>query len=443
MPPKPTRVLINGAGVAGPAFAALLLSSSRPYAITVVERAESLRRGGQQIDLRSHGLTVAKRMGVLSAIKSRCVTEKGIAFVDKHSKIKVLMGVNDSGRGEQTLSSQYEIMRGDLVDVFYQASLEAAARIAARTGTPATDTLRYEFGKHATAIRQQDASDPVVDVVFSDDSKGKYDLMVAADGQGSRTRRLAFGEEASRAAFRSLGVYSALFSAERDDAAEVGGPHLAKMYHATGRRTLATRVGDAPFTQVALSTMRPSERLVEVMARGAEGIEEQKREFERLFRGAGWQEERLLKGLHTTDDFYSYVAGQVKMETWSRGRVVVLGDAGYCPSPMSGMGTTCALVGSYVLAGELSRNGTDIDAALQAYEKVARPFIDEAQQLPESWLKWWFRDTELQIRFFHFLLGVITRLSFVKNLFSWLPERKERLEVPAYPELDFLSKEKA
>lgn len=444
MPLPPTRILINGAGVAGPAFAAMLLSSPRSYAITVVERAKSLRTGGQQIDLRSHGLSVAKKMGIMAAIKSRCVKESGIAFVDSDSNIKAMLGVNDTGSGQQTLTSQHEIMRGDLVDVMYQASLGAAEKAAARSGggTPAAEVLKYEFGKHATEIGRRGPGGKV-DVVFSDGSRGQYDLVVAADGQGSRTRRLAFGEEASGAAFRSLGVYNALYTVARDDAAEVGGPHLAKMYHATGRRTLATRTGDAPATQVALSTMSPSQKLADAMAKGAGGLEEQKREWKELFRGAGWQQGRLLKGMRTTDDFYSFVAGQVKMDKWSEGRVVVLGDAGYCPSPMSGMGTTCAIIGSYILAGELARHGKDIDAALQAYEKVGRPFIDEAQQLPKGWLKWWYCTTNLQIRVLHVVLGTFTKLRLDKVLYKLSPENKGGLEVPPYPELVYLAQDAA
>lgn len=443
----PTRILINGAGVAGPAFAAMLLSSPRSYAITVVERAQSLRTGGQQVDLRSHGLSVAEKTGILAAIKSRCVKESGIAFVDRHGRIRAKLGVNDSKRGQQALTSEYEIMRGDLVDVLYQTSLAAAKRAAARRGTPAAEVLKYEFGKHATEIAQQQQEQEAapgeapVDVVFSDGSRGRFDLVVGADGQGSRTRRLAFGEAASRAAFRSLGVCSALYMVARDDAAEVGDPHLAKMYHATGRRTLATRTGDAPATQVSLSTMRPSRKLLDAMAAGAGGLAEQKREWEVLFRGAGWQDDRLLEGLRTTDDFYSFVAGQVRMDRWSRGRVVMLGDAGYCPSPMTGMGTTCALAGSYILAGELARHGEDIDVALRAYERVGRPFVDEAQQLPKGWLKWWYRDTSLQVRVLHMLLGAVTKLRLDKILYKLMPASKAGLEIPTYPELGDLTQE--
>lgn len=459
MPIPPIRVLINGAGVAGPALAAMLLSSTRPYAITVVERAATLRTGGQQVDLRSHGLPVARKMGLLAAIKARCVKERGIALVDDGGaggtgRVRAVLGVNDTGRGEQALTSEYEILRGDLVDIMYQASLAAAEGAAARRGgMKVPEILTYEFGKHATEVSQQQQQPREgVNVTFSDGSRATFDLVVAADGQSSHTRRLAFGEKTGGSEdneapmFRSLGVYSAQFSVPRDDAEEMGDPHLAKIYHVPGLRTVATRTGDAPTTQVSLSTMRPTPGLVAAMAEhgtstaaSGRGVEEQKRAWEALFRGTGWRADRLLEGLRTTGDFYAFEAGQVKMERWSRGRVVVLGDAGYCPSPMTGMGTTCALIGSYILAGELARHGEDIDAALREYEKAGRPFVDEAQRLPEVFLKLWYRDTRLQIQMMHMVLGAFTRLKLDKMLYKLLPEKKAGLQFPAYPELEYLT----
>lgn len=434
----PTRILINGAGVAGPALAAMLLSSPRSYAITVVERSKALRTGGQQIDLRAQGIPVVQKMGLLAAVKARCVNETGIGFVDAGGRLKAVLGVNDTGRGQQTLVSEYEIDRGDLVDIMYQTSLGAARRAGARAGA-GPEVLRYEFGKYATRIGQQ-SSGGEVEVAFSDGSEGRFDLVVGADGQSSRTRRMLFGDEANRASLRPVGVYSALFKIPRDDAVE-GDPHLAKMFHAPGKRTLGTRTGDRASTQASISTTKPSPKLVEAMGKGLNGIVEQKKAWEDLFRGAGWQTDRLLKGLQSTDDYYAYESVQIKLDRWHKGRVVLLGDAGYCPSPNTGMGTTCSLVGCYILAGELARHGKDIDTALQGYEKVARPFVDEAQKLPKGLLRWWYRDTRIGIRVMHLVLAAVTNLKIDKLLYKLMPEAKGGLELPEYPELDQMAKE--
>lgn len=447
---SPTRILINGAGIAGPALATLLLRSSRTYAITIIERASALRTGGQQIDLRAQGISVMRRMGLLDTIRTHCVRETGIAFVDRAGRHRAVLGVNDSGRGAQALTSEFEIMRGDMVGVLYRESLRAADDAAAvarqkkrdvdqhaAAAALATDEamLKYEFGKHATDIAQRNGSGEV-HVTFSDGSDGAFDLVVGADGQGSRTRRLAFGEEASKAAFRSLEVFNAFFTIPLDLAVE-GDRHIAKIYHTSGRRTLSTRTGDRTVTQAALSTMQPSPELRDAMrrTRDAAGLEEEKAAWTKLFSDAGWQADRLLEGMRTTGDFYSFVSGQVKMDKWHKGRVVLLGDAGYCPSPNTGMGTTCALVGSYILAGELVKHGGNIDSAPERYEEVARPFIDEAQTLPPGMPRWWFRDTEFGVGTLHLLLATITRLKIDKLLFRLMPESKGGLELPYYPEL--------
>lgn len=442
---RPTKILINGAGIAGPALAALLLRSSRAYRITIVERAATLRTGGQQIDLRAQGIDVVRHMGLLSAVQERCVHERGIAFVDRAGRSRAVLGVNDSGHGQQGLTSQYEIMRADLVQVMYRESLAAAAvaRKGEDTGgaaaaAAAEAALKYEFGKYATHIEHHDGGGGgEVHVAFSDGSDGRFDLVVGADGQGSRIRRLMFGEEANRAAFRSLEVFNAFFNIPLDLAAE-GDRHLAKIYHAPGKRALYTRTGDRNITQAALSTMQPSRELRDAMMEKTvdmAGSESQKAAWANLFSDAGWQADRLLKGMKITDDFYSFISGQVKLDKWHKGRVVLLGDAGYCPSPNTGMGTTCALVGAYILAGELVKHGKDIETALQRYEEVARPFISEAQKLPPGMPRLWFRDTRLGVWIFHFLLATVTRLKIDKLLFRLMPEAKGGLEIPPYPEM--------
>lgn len=464
----PIRILINGAGVAGPALATLLLRSSRAtsYRITIVERAAALRDGGQQVDVRAQGLAVLRRMpgdggnsSLLRDVQAACVRETGVAFVDRAGRARGVFGVNDSGRGAQSLTSEYEIMRGDLVRILYRASLQAADTAAAACtlpgaavaapldhearleGAASAGLLTYEFGKHATRITQQpheERSGNKVHVAFSDGSDGTFDLVIGADGQSSRTRRLVFGAEASQGAFSSLGVFNAFFSIPLDLAQEGGDRYLAKIYHAPGRRTLSTRTGDRDTTQAALSTMLPSRELLAAMEKQAAGgvarssIEEQKTAWSQLFRDAGWQAERLLQGMQNTKDFYSFVSGQVKMKNWHKGRVVLLGDAGNCPSPNTGMGTTCALVGSYILAGELVKHGENIDMALLDYGKVARPFIQEAQKLPPGMPRWWFRKTELGVRIMHHLLAVVTRFRIDRFLFQLLPEAKGGLEIPEY-----------
>lgn len=115
------------------------------------------------------------------------------------------------------------------------------------------------------------------------------------------------------------------------------------------------------------------------------------------------------------------------MSKWHKGKVVLLGDAGYCPSNNNtGMGTTCALAGSYMLAGELVKHGCDIETALERYEEVARPIINEAQTLPPGMPRSWFRDTKFGVWVMHSLLTAITRLEIDKLIFQLIRELFQR-----------------
>jgi 2-polyprenyl-6-methoxyphenol hydroxylase-like FAD-dependent oxidoreductase len=116
--------------------------------------------------------------------------------------------------------------------------------------------------------------------------------------------------------------------------------------------------------------------------------DEQRALLAKHFAGAGWQCDALLSAAAEADDFYFDSFAQVQMPTISRGRVTLAGDAGYCASPLSGMGTSLALVGAYVLAGELgpadSFDGQRIPAALKRYEDLMRPYIARCQDLPNG-----------------------------------------------------------
>ncbi|KAI1410096.1 FAD/NAD(P)-binding domain-containing protein [Hypoxylon sp. FL1857] len=418
------NVLVVGAGVAGPAFAMLLQNSDPSHKITVIERSPSLRTAGQQVDLKAQGIVILRKMGLLEPIKSRCVNETGVEIVDSNGKQAAVFGVNPSGEKRLTLTSEYEIMRGDLVRALFEASLNQNQKLK-ELGKGGD--LTYEFGKSVTELEQ---SDDGVNVTFSDGEKKRYDLVVAADGQSSRTRRLAFGQDISDAAFRSLGVHAAYYSIPRsEDEGE-----LARAYSAPARRLLMTRTSGRDVTQVLLFTMGNGERLKNIYK---EPIEKQKEAFEEAFRGAGWQTDRLMEGLKTCADFYAHEVGQIRMKEWSRGRVVLLGDAGYAPSPFTGMGTTGCLIGAYILAGELARRGNDVNGALKTYEEIARPPIeDECQKLPTNTIGIFYPASKLGVWLFRKVAWVVSKIEPL----TYRPQNEgNQWKVPEYPELNLKS----
>lgn len=422
----PLNILIVGAGVAGPALAVFLQSSNPSHKITIIERFPNLRVAGQQIDLKAQGIPILKKMGLLEKVKALCVAEKGADIVDTNGKLVAHFGVNKADENSRAaLTSEYEIMRGDLVNVLYEKSLEQRNKMD-RAGAE-KGSLTYEFGKTLTGLSQ---SNDAVDATFSDGQTKRYDLVVGADGQGSRTRRLAFGQQVSDEAFKSNGVHTAYYSIPR----VAGEGEMAQIYFAPGSRFIMTRNSDRPMTQVYLFIMKDFSKLRELHK---QPIDKQKEGWFDAYKGAGWQSDRLLAGLKGCDDWYAHESAQIKMKSWYTGRVVLLGDAGYGPSPFTGMGTTASFIGAYVLAGELARNGKDIGAALKAYNEVARPPIDDCQRMPSQIGKF-FPSSKIGLWILNKGAWVMSNIMMSEKVQQWFPAGKEepRWKLPEYPELN-------
>ena len=410
--------------------------------IHVLERSTSLRTGGQQIDVKAQGLPILRKLDLMERIKAVCVDETGLAFVDTNGKTVAQFGINDPEHGGYGLTNEYEIMRGDLVRVLYEASLEKRAEVD-KAGKGMGGELRYEFGTTVTELRQldddsedkADSESKGVEVKLSTGETRRYDLVVAADGQGSRTRCLVFGEAANAAALRPLGLHAAYYSAPKL-AGEAG---LAKAYNAPESRMMMTRTGtNRDITQLYLFTMKGHEKL---KAASKEPLAKQKEVWAAQFADAGWQADRFLSDMQSTDDFYATEILQVKMDTLYKGHVVLLGDAGYCPSPFTGMGTTLALIGAYVLAGELARAKEEddggVEKALRRYNEKMREPIKECQKLPGVAFSVMMPKSRLGVWLLQNMAWAFSVLKVEKWMQRWLPADMGRdgWKVPEYPEL--------
>ncbi|KAK8108708.1 hypothetical protein PG984_014509 [Apiospora sp. TS-2023a] len=425
----PLNILIVGAGVCGPALATLLMHADPGHNITVVERAPSLRVAGQQLDVKAQGLPILKKMGLHDNIKPLLVAETGLQFVNTKGNSLAEFGVTTDGKRNYSLSTDREIMRNDLVSMLYEASLKRRREIESLAGSgKAKGSLKYAFGKSITELSKDDNR---VDVKFSSGETGRYDLVVAADGQGSRTRRLAWGAEASAAAFHSLGIHAAYYSIPRAE----GEDGMAKWYNAPGSRSVLMRNGNRPMTQVYLFARQNAELFRQAYK---EPVARQKEAFRQVFAGAGWDTDRFLKGMDECDDFYAHEIGQIKIDPLYQGRVVLVGDAGYCPAPFTGMGTTLSLIGAYVLAGELARHKDDIGAALKAYSEVVRPPVDEYQWLAPSLLSGMFPSSKLGVWLLQNAAWVLSSLKVDQLIHKVLPAESSdgRWPIPEYPELN-------
>ncbi|MEU7150343.1 FAD-dependent monooxygenase [Streptomyces sp. NPDC045456] len=388
------HALISGAGIGGPALAYWLHRYG--YAVTVVERAPVLRTGGYKVDLRGVAIEVADRMGVLPEIRRASTDMRTGAYV------------NDDGRRVATLPADIfgarvdgdgEIMRGDLTRILH-----------ART----RDDVEYVFGDSISSLTDDGTG---VNVTFERGTPRRFDLVVGADGLHSTVRRLAFGDESRY--LRRIGAYIAAFSIP-DGLAAPG----EELYHLTPGRLICTysASGEHGANGAKAWLCFRSPRL-DYDPRDADG---QRALLATAFEGVGWQVPRLLEASRAATDFYFDGLDLIEMDRWSRGRVVLLGDAAHCASPASGQGTGMALVGAYVLAGELAAAGGDPRTGFARYEGEMRPYVTANQRMAEKFVPQMTPTSRAAIRFRHVMLRMLSHLPWKNYVAKKLAEDVQR-----------------
>ncbi|TKV57416.1 FAD-binding monooxygenase [Nakamurella flava] len=347
----PRHVLISGAGIAGPTLAWWLVRYG--FRCTVVERFAELRTGGQNIDIRGAAREVLRRMGLDDEVGARGTGEIGTRFVDCDGRA---VGEFPQTPGETDgPTAEREVLRGQFAELLHERT---------------RDDVDYRFGVQVDRIEQP--ADGAARVTLTDGTTLDCDVVVLAEGINSRTRgRLA---DAFGVHERRLGVSIGYFSVPRVPADAQDGTWW-RWYNATGGRSITLRPDNVGRQRVTLSFRSAP------VAADLRSMDAQKDVLRRRFAGAGWQSDRILAALPDVDDLYLEDLGQVRADRWSDGRVALLGDAAWCASPVSGMGTSLALVGAYVLAGELAAHVHHQDA-LARYEERMRPYVTRAQKLP-------------------------------------------------------------
>lgn len=412
--PKSLRVLICGAGVAGPATAFWL--SRMGHHCTIIERFRSLRKNGLQIDVRKEGVEAVRRMGLLEEIKKHVIDEPGTEFVDTNGKrVALFPKIEDDKDGKQGFTSEYEIMRHDLCKVLVDAS---------------TENVTYRYG---ISVSEFENGADSVKVTFDDNTVETFDLVVAADGQGSRIRKMLLKEESPEMdQSRNIGIYMAFFTSPR--VPDSG--RISSFYIGTQRRMIMTRTHTETEGQVYLAVQGHAEELDKAHT---QDVTAQKEAYAKIFKDAGWKSEKLLEYMHSAEDFYSQSTNLIRSGIWSKGRVVLVGDAGYSPTPLTGMGTSVALIGATILCGELSKHGVDnLPKVFEEYERIFRPYVDTVQDIPKIVTRGPYCEGKLKVRFVNLLLGTATKLRLDRVLQNVVLRAADPFRIPQYPELDKL-----
>ncbi len=327
------RILIQGAGIAGPALAVAL--DPNQWDITVVERAPTLRNGGQAVDFRGPiHRAVLDKLNLWDAIWQRKTPGNELWLLRADgSAIAQIPSVMISG--------DVEIVRGDL-----------SALLVARSHA------KYRFNDHITGI--DDGR-----VTFASGETGEFDLIVGADGLHSTVRALCFGN----ADVHHEGYRLAIFSM----------PEQSKLH---GRALMYSELGRS----MTLTTGGPGRTSVQLIFAGPELTREERTNPETLralirttYAGMKWEMPRVLESLEHAKDIYADSIATVKPGPFSKGRVALLGDAAW-GGTLGGQGTSLAIVGAYVLAQELAASPQNLRDALNRFEANLKPYALECQK---------------------------------------------------------------
>ncbi|WP_199442421.1 FAD-dependent monooxygenase [Umezawaea beigongshangensis] len=337
-------VLISGASISGPALAHWLNAAG--WDTTVVERFDGLREAGQNVDVRGAAREVVRRMGLRDAVLAARTGERGTALVDGSGR--TVAAFPGDATAVDGATAELEILRGEL------------SRVIVDSTRPDTE---YVFGDQITGLN--DTGDRV-EVSFLHSAPRSFDVVVIAEGLTSRTRSLVLPQ----ARIHHLGLYMAYLTvprtAEDDD--------WWRWYHAPDQRQVTLRPDNLGTVRATLAFM--------TNVRGLENLDQRDQTalLRETFADAGWVTPRVLDALDAAPYYFDAI-GQVRLPSWSRGRVGLVGDAAYCAAPLSGTGTSLALVGAYVLASELATRPDHADA-FAAFERKMRPYVAGAQALP-------------------------------------------------------------
>ena len=360
------RVLVVGASVAGPMAAYWLAKAGAR--VTVIERFPRLRTNGQGIDIRTTGVTVMRKIpGMEADVRAKTTQLTAVSFVDGNGRSFGTMKATGNP-DEQSLISEYEIFRGDLSKILFDLSNEM-------------EDVRYVFGEQIASMHQNRDDKGPLKVEFSNGlTASEYDLVVACDSATSRTRAMGFGGSV-RDYINPINSWTALFSTKQD---LINGSEVGKGYSAPGGRFLAVKPDPAGGNRVLLMGIYPNDKrdlTLPFREASNKGDDALKTFIANHYKGAGWITEQVMAAMMGSNDFYATEVLQVKVPRLYKGRFALVGDAGYAPGP-TGTGTTLAMTGAYVLAGEICKAKGDLAAGLRGYENRMRPIIKDMQKVP-------------------------------------------------------------
>jgi 2-polyprenyl-6-methoxyphenol hydroxylase-like FAD-dependent oxidoreductase len=389
------KVLISGAGVAGPAFAHWMLRAG--HDVTLIEAAPGFRTGGYVIDFWGTGYTVAQKMGIEQEIRAAGRQIQEVRSVNADGSVAARLSVDPIRKA--TGDRYTTVARGDLAAAIY------------RTVENDVETI---YSESIVAIDDQAEQ---VTVEFEHAAPREFDMVIGADGLHSNVRNLVFGQEASYQRYLGCQVAACVIDGYRP------------------RDEVAYVTHNLPGRQIGRFAMAGDQTLVLFIFRSSvpdfpADLESCKEVLRNQFRDGEWECRPILDALEGVDDLYFDVVSQIRLDRWSAGRVALIGDAAACVSLLAGEGTGLAMIEAYVLAGELARANGNLSDAFIAYENRLRGFLDEKQKGATRFISFFVARTDLgiwvrNVAMRAFNIGPIGELVMTRTL-------RDDIELPEY-----------
>lgn len=334
------KVLVSGASFAGLTTAYWM--NKMGYKVTVIEIGNHLKMGGTPVDIKDETVNIVKRMGIFEEIKAQRIGPEKWEFknADDVSENTVLI--------EKQPDNEFEIERDILLNMLFDLVIE---------------DVNFIFNNSITSLNEKK---DCIEVAFKDGSQSQFELVFGCDGIHSAVRRIWFGEESEYARF--LGQYFCVVIA-KGLLVESGAYHM----YAEPNKGLALYAYNNK-TDI-IFTFRPEKEIL-YDYRDQEQI---KQIVQEQIENMSWRATELKEVLLNSESFYFDKFCQIKMSSWSKGRVALVGDSGYCASPAAGMGGSLAIIGATAMADAFEKYNGNFELAFEGYNKEFRPFTEEVQ----------------------------------------------------------------